>query len=172
MKNKKTAGLTLTEMLCCVVIMLLVSIGMVNGVSLAVRNYQSSLMASESQLLCSTISSLVTDELRYAGAVDWNARPIQFGSPSYGRCYFGQNDEKQVTLNTVSEAGTDTGKSYKLLPSRAYHFGMGAKVTIEPKEEPKENTPNTFSVTIIVSAPNNGPELAKSEFDVEQLNPT
>ena len=109
MKNKKTAGLTLTEMLCCVVIMLLVSIGMVNGVSLAVRNYQSSLMASESQLLCSTISSLVTDELRYAGAVDWNARPIQFGSPSYGRCFFSQNDENQVTLNTVSEAGTDTG---------------------------------------------------------------
>lgn len=172
MKNKKTAGLTLTEMLCCVVIMLLVSIGMVNGVSLAVRNYQSSLMASESQLLCSTISSLVTDELRYAGAVDWGKDPIQFGSPSYGRCYFGQNDEKQVTLNTVSEAGTDTGKSYKLLPSRAYHFGMEAKVTIEQVTiEPKENTPNTFSVTILVSAPN-GAELAKSQFDVEQLNPT
>lgn len=168
MKNKKTAGLTLTEMLCCVVIMLLVSIGMVNGVSLAVRNYQSSLMASESQLLCSTISSLVTDELRYAGAVDWNARPIQFGSPSYGRCYFSQNEKMQVTLNTVSEAGTDTGKSYKLLPSRAYHFGMGATVTLAKKND----SPNTFSVTIIVSAPNNGPELAKSEFDVEQLNPT
>ena len=169
MKNKKTAGLTLTEMLCCVVIMLLVSIGMVNGVSLAVRNYQSSLMASESQLLCSTISSLVTDELRYAGAVDWEKDPIQFGSPSYGRCYFAQNDEKQVTLNTVSEAGTDTGKSYKLLPSRAYHFGMEAEVTLKQKQ--KENSPNTFSVTIVVSAPN-GAELAKSQFDVEQLNPT
>ena len=169
MKNKKTAGLTLTEMLCCVVIMLLVSIGMVNGVSLAVRNYQSSLMASESQLLCSTISSLVTDELRYAGAVDWNAEPIQFGSPSYGRCYFSQNEKKQVTLNTVSEAGTDTGKSYKLLPSRAYHFGMEAEVTLKQKQ--KENSPNTFSVTIVVSAPN-GAELAKSQFDVEQLNPT
>ena len=169
MKNKKTAGLTLTEMLCCVVIMLLVSIGMVNGVSLAVRNYQSSLMASESQLLCSTISSLVTDELRYAGAVDWGKDPIQFGSPSYGRCFFSQNDEKQVTLNTVSDAGIDTGKSYKLLPSRAYHFGMEAEVTLKQKQ--KENSPNTFSVTIVVSAPN-GAELAKSQFDVEQLNPT
>ena len=168
MKNKKTAGLTLTEMLCCVVIMLLVSIGMVNGVSLAVRNYQSSLMASESQLLCSTISSLVTDELRYAGAVDWQKDPIQFGSPSYGRCYFSQNEKKQVTLNTVSEAGIDTGKSYKLLPSRAYHFGMEAKVTLAKKD----GSPNIFSVTILVSAPNNGPELAKSQFDVEQLNPT
>ena len=167
MKNKKTAGLTLVEMLCCVVIMLLVSIGMVNGVSLAVRNYQSSLMASESQLLCSTISSLVTDELRYAGAVDWEKTPIQFGSPSYGRCCFAQNDENQVT-NTVSEAGIDTGKSYKLLPSRAYHFGMEANVTLTKKE----NSPNTFSVTILVSAPNNGPVLAKSQFDVEQLNPT
>lgn len=168
MKNKKTAGLTLTEMLCCVVIMLLVSIGMVNGVSLAVRNYQSSLMASESQLLCSTISSLVTDELRYAGAVDWSTSPVQFGSPSYGRCYFSQNEKKQVTLNTVSEAGIDTGKSYKLLPSRAYHFGMRAEVTLKQKE----GSLNTFSVTIVVSAPNNGPELAKSQFDVEQLNPT
>ena len=167
MKNKKTAGLTLTEMLCCVVIMLLVSIGMVNGVSLAVRNYQSSLMASESQLLCSTISSLVTDELRYSGAVDWGKDPIQFTSPSYGPCVFGQNEKKQVTLNTVSEAGVLTGKSYKLLPSRAYHFGMEAEVTLKSKE----NSPHTFSVTILVSAPN-GAELAKSKFDVEQLNPT
>ena len=165
MKNKKTAGLTLVEMLCCVVIMLLVSIGMVNGVSLAVRNYQSSLMASESQLLCSTISSLVTDELRYAGAVDWSTSPVQFGSPSYGRCYFAQNDENQVTLNTVSEAGIDTGKSYKLLPSRAYHFGMEAEVTLSKKDK----SDNTFLVTVRISDSKDR-KLVENVFEVEKLN--
>ena len=46
---------------------------------------------------------------------------------------------------------------------------MEAEVTLKQKQ--KENSPNTFSVTIVVSAPN-GAELAKSQFDVEQLNPT
>ena len=78
MKLKNKSGLTLVEMLCCVVVMLLVSIGMVNGVSLAVRNYESSLMSSESQVLCSTLTNLVSDELRYSGAVNWEADPIRF----------------------------------------------------------------------------------------------
>ena len=83
-KLKNESGLTLVEMLCCVVVMLLVSIGMVNGVSLAVRNYESSLMSSESQVLCSTLTNLVSDELRYSGAVNWEADPIRFYSRTYG----------------------------------------------------------------------------------------
>lgn len=163
MKNKKTAGLTLTEMLCCVVIMLLVSIGMVNGVSLAVRNYQSSLMASESQVLCSTLTSVVSDELRYAGPVKWE-NPISFYSRSYGRrCVFDQNEEHQVTLKPVDDSGY-VGTGFNLLPGRAYHFGMGAKVEIKRK-----GTEDTFLVTVRISDSQDR-ELVKNDFEVEKLN--
>lgn len=163
MKNKKTAGLTLTEMLCCVVIMLLVSIGMVNGVSLAVRNYQSSLMASESQVLCSTLTSIVSDELRYAGPVKWE-NPISFYSRSYGRrCVFAQNEERQVTLKPVDDIDY-VGTGFNLLPGRAYHFGMKAEVEIKRK-----GTEDTFLVTVRISDSQNR-ELVKNDFEVEKLN--
>ncbi len=165
MKNKKTAGLTLTEMLCCVVILLLVSIGMVNGVSLAVRNYERSLMASESQILCSTLTSVVSDELRYAGPVDWNKEPIAFFSPSYGRpCVFAQNGEHQVTLKPVDDSDF-VGTGFNLLPGRAYHFGMQAKVTLAQKP----GTEKIFLVTILITDSQER-ELVKNDFEVEKLN--
>lgn len=165
MKNKKTAGLTLTEMLCCVVIMLLVSIGMVNGVSLAVRNYQSSLMASESQVLCSTLTSVVSDELRYAGPVDWDKDPISFYSRSYGRpCVFAQNEEHQVTLKPVDDIDY-VGTGFNLLPGRAYHFGMKAKVTLSKKDKPE----NTFLVNVLITDSQDR-KLVENDFEVEKLN--
>ncbi len=164
MKLKNKSGLTLVEMLCCVVVMLLVSIGMVNGVSLAVRNYESSLMSSESQVLCSTLTNLVSDELRYSGAVNWEAAPIRFYSRTYGsECIFSQNDSKQVTLNEIQRDGTPAQRGYKLLPNRSYHLGMRANVTLSKAKD------NIFSVTILVTDSKNR-ELARNEFEVEKLN--
>ena len=164
MKLKNKSGLTLVEMLCCVVVMLLVSIGMVNGVSLAVRNYESSLMSSESQVLCSTLTNLVSDELRYSGAVDWEAYPIRFYSRTYGsECIFSQNDSKQVTLNEIQRDGTPAQRGYKLLPNRSYHLGLRASVTLSKAKD------NIFSVTILVTDSKDR-ELARNEFEVEKLN--
>ena len=164
MKLKDKSGLTLVEMLCCVVVMLLVSIGMVNGVSLAVRNYESSLMSSESQVLCSTLTNLVSDELRYSGAVDWEANPIRFYSRTYGsECIFSQNDSKQVTLNEIQRDGTPAQRGYKLLPNRSYHLGLRASVTLSKAKD------NIFSVTILVTDSKDR-ELARNEFEVEKLN--
>lgn len=164
MKLKNKSGLTLVEMLCCVVVMLLVSIGMVNGVSLAVRNYESSLMSSESQVLCSTLTNLVSDELRYSGAVDWEAAPIRFYSRTYGsECIFSQNDSKQVTLNEIQRDGTPAQRGYKLLPNRSYHLGLRASVTLSKAKD------NIFSVTILVTDSKDR-ELAQNVFEVEKLN--
>lgn len=164
MKLKNKSGLTLVEMLCCVVVMLLVSIGMVNGVSLAVRNYESSLMSSESQVLCSTLTNLVSDELRYSGAVNWEEAPIRFYSRTYGsECIFSQNDSKQVTLNEIQRDGTPAQRGYKLLPNRSYHLGMRASVTLSKAKD------NIFSVTILVTDSKDR-ELARNVFEVEKLN--
>ena len=164
MKNRAKAGLTLVELLCTIVIMLLVSVGMVEGVNLAVKNYKKSLLSSESQVLCSTLTNLVSDELRYSGAVDWEANPIRFYSRTYGsECIFSQNDSKQVTLNEIQRDGTPAQRGYKLLPNRSYHLGLRASVTLSKAKD------NIFSVTILVTDSKDR-ELARNEFEVEKLN--
>lgn len=156
MKNRAKAGLTLVEMLCTVIIVLLFSVGLVNGMSLAVKSYQQSLMSSESQILVSTLTSIVSDELRYSGTVtapaDGEGR-VSFFSRTYGEdSAFSQNEDGQVLL-----------KGNKLLPSKAYHYGMQASVQLTVPEK------DVFHVVIEVTSAS-GNSLAKSEFDVERLN--
>ena len=57
MKQKRIAGMTLMELLCALAVVLLVSAGMVLGVSLAVRSYERSVTNSEAQVLCSNADS-------------------------------------------------------------------------------------------------------------------
>lgn len=156
MKNRAKAGLTLVEMLCTVIIVLLFSVGLVNGMSLAVKSYQQSLMSSESQILVSTLTSIVSDELRYSGTVTAPAEgegTVSFFSRTYGEdSAFSQNGDGQVLL-----------KGNKLLPSKAYHYGMQASVKLTVPEK------NVFHVVIEITSAS-GNSLAKSEFDVERLN--
>lgn len=62
-------GFTLVEMLCTIVIILLISALVVTGVQLGVRSYHRSVSDSEAQVLCSTLTTAISDELRYAGTV-------------------------------------------------------------------------------------------------------
>lgn len=64
MKQKKKAGLTMVELLCALAVLLLVAACMVVGVSLAIRSYDRSLASSEAQVLCATLQTTVSDELR------------------------------------------------------------------------------------------------------------
>ena len=64
--------MTLVELLCALAVVLLVSAGMVLGVSLAVRSYERSVAGSEAQVLCSTLETIVSDELRYAGTLKYD----------------------------------------------------------------------------------------------------
>ena len=68
-KQKKKAGLTMVELLCALAVLLLVAACMVVGVSLAVRSYDRSLASSEAQVLCATLQTTVSDELRYSGTL-------------------------------------------------------------------------------------------------------
>lgn len=153
MKLKQKTGLTLVEMLCTIVILLLVSLGMTGGVRLAVSSYDRSMMRSESEILASTLTSLVSDELRYSGTVDWESSPISFFSRTYGEnSAFGQNDDGQVTL-----------ANNKLLPKKAYHYNMQATVQLSRVRD------DIFGVVITVTD-SKGNELSRSEFQVEKLN--
>ena len=90
MKLKDKKGLTLVEMLCTVAILVLVSMVMVLGVQLGVRSYAKSVSYSEAQVLCSTLTTTISDELRYSGTLKVNGSGSvtgffsqQFGSGDY-----------------------------------------------------------------------------------------
>lgn len=153
--GKWKKGFTLVEMLCSVLVLLLVSMGMATGARIAMEHFASSVSNSEAQVLCQTITTVVSDELRYSGTVDWEKNPIRFFSQNYGGedCSFGQNGDGQVTLGKMN-----------LLPGKSYPYHMQAKVQVEGFQEEMR-----FRVTVTVMN-SGGKILAENCFDVEKLN--
>lgn len=68
-KLRDRRGFTLTELLCAVLIVLLVSALLTVGVRFAGRTYNSSMQLSEAQELCSSLTSVISDKLRFCGTV-------------------------------------------------------------------------------------------------------
>lgn len=154
MRNWKK-GFTLVEMLCSVLVLLLVSMGIATGARIAVEHYAASVTNSEAQVLCQTLTTVVSDELRYSGTVNWDSSPISFFSQNYGgeNKSFGQNAQGQVTLGDMN-----------LLPGKSYPYRMQASVSVTGYREERR-----FRVTVTVMD-HSGEELATNTFDVEKLN--
>lgn len=156
MKRNKKSGFTLVEMLCTIIILLLVTLGVVTGVQLAMRSYAKSVSNSEAQVLCATLTSSVSDKLRSSGKVNVDTTPITFFCPEIGNnASFSQNEKGQVLLGDM-----------KLLPARAYPYGMRAQVEIEGFD----SSTNIFTVSVTVTDAT-GKKLSGNEFQVEVLNP-
>ena len=154
-KNRSRGGFTLVEMLCTIVVLLLLSGLMATGVRLGVFSFRKSVMASESQVLCTTLRTIVSDELRYAGTTTVDGGTINFFSQNYGEfSSFSSSEDGQVLL-----------KGNKVLSSRAYPYGMKASVKISSYD----STTRIFKASVTVTD-SSGKTLASSDFEVEKLN--
>ncbi len=116
-KLKDSGGLTLVEMLCAVLILILLSLMLNTGLHMAVNSYQSITAESETQLLLCTLADAVSDELRYAHDITTGADGSLI---SYNGVSFTLSDSNQLYL-TDSEGG-----SKRLLPPGAYRHGTYA----------------------------------------------
>jgi prepilin-type N-terminal cleavage/methylation domain-containing protein len=155
-KKRAKSGFSLIEMLCALVVMVLVSCLMAVGVRVAVKAYNTEVMHSESQVLCSTIRTMVNDELRYAGTVDTSGNKIAFFSQNYGKAVsYSTNDDGQVVLG-----------ENKILASKSYPYGMKASVNIKSYDA----STRIFSVDVKVTKSDGSCILAESSFQVKQLN--
>ncbi len=171
-KLKNNKGLTLTELLCAIIVMLLVTAVMVVGIRLGTQAYVKSVSMSEAQQLCSTLTTLVSDELRYSGTINVaNDGTVSFFSTHFGKNdngkyrSFGQNADGQVTL----------GDNKKILSSKSYPYNLKAKVTLEYKQDfdgdgNNDNDNGVFTATIIVYRTSETAVLATTTFQVEPLN--
>lgn len=107
-KLRSRRGLTLTELLVAMLILSLVTVGVATGISASLRVYRQATETSDAQMLTSTLSTALMDELRYARDVSGTDDPI-FTSGT-----FGENVSVEVLDGLVTVGGE------KLLGSTAY----------------------------------------------------
>ena len=151
--------MSLVELLSAVLVMLLVTSLLVLGVRIGTKAYVKSVSMSEAQILCATLATLITDELRYAGTIQVDADDrVGFFSQNFGGAdgtvsYFAADENGQITLG-----GTP------ILSKRAYPYGLQAAVKLSYAK-----TENRFTAILTVCGADGG-ELARTEFEVEPLN--
>lgn len=153
-KLRNQNGLTLTEMLCTVIIVLLFSSLVAVGANAAVRSFRISMADSQAQELCSTLTTAISDKLRYC-TVETNAVFIQ------GVGYVNGAPNEIFTLNS------DSGQVYlgenKFLGAYAYPEGLKVKEFSVTYEE------NVFNVQFQIKD-RRETKLAEANFQVKQIN--
>ena len=151
--------MSLVELLSAVLVMLLVTSLLVLGVRIGTKAYVKSVSMSEAQILCATLTTLITDELRYAGTIQADADGrVGFFSQNFGGAdgavsYFAADENGQITLG-----GTP------ILSKRAYPYGLQAAINLRYAK-----TENRFTAILTVCGADGG-KLARTEFEVEPLN--
>ena len=148
-KLRDRRGFTLTELLCAVLIVLLVSALLTVGVRFAGRTYNSSMQLSEAQELCSTLTSVISDKLRFCGTVTPGA------DGSLDHIFIQDLGSGQLTLGST-----------KLLSSAAYPRGLRVRdVSLR-----YDSASGIFTVTLQVGTADS--TLAETDFEVRRLNHT
>lgn len=177
-KIKNNSGMTVFELLCAVLILLLVSSGMASAVSLGVRQYQKSIRDSEAKVLYSTLMTVLSNELAYTtdirvDAVDGSGKGnvLQFQSQNYvieGNLSTLMTDESgdkgygQILLGNSK----NTSENMRVLGKAAYANGLLAKVT----SITYDNSNCCFSVYLSIGY--QGTECYGGEFQVQNVNRT
>ena len=82
-KLRSRRGMTLTEVLMALLILSLVTVGMAAGIGASLQVYRQATEASDAQMLASTLSTALMDELRYARDISGTTNPT-FTSGTFG----------------------------------------------------------------------------------------
>lgn len=154
-KLRSKSGLTLVEMLAAVAVLSLMSVMIHTGLQLVINNYHTMIGKSETQLLLSTVTDTLADELRYARDIDAGEDGLlkTFTSVSYGR----------RTEILIGNKGQLLANGKRLIASGAYGNG---RYTVTELVITYDNP--VFSVHVKVSG--TGDIAAETDFDVTCLN--
>lgn len=175
-KLKNSIGFTLSEVLVAVLIMVLASIGMVTAVVLSNNQLTKQTRLSEANELYTTLSSLITNELRYTGEISLE-NGNNYVSSFYSSTYAQKNKENS-SLEKVDEEGNivsnDYGylalgseKPYKLLVGVSTYgsYDLGANATIQYNQNL-----NLFTVTLKIGVITTKEQLLTYTFNVRPMN--
>lgn len=110
-KLKDSSGLTLVEMLCATVILVLLCLMLNSGLGMAIKTYQGITAESETQLLLSSLSDALADKLRYC---------VVYTDEATGECSGTSIGEITVNNGRIFVTGSVSGEQKPLLPDGAY----------------------------------------------------
>lgn len=170
-KLKSNQGMTMVELLCATMILLLVSAGMVSGIQLAQRQYFKSMRDSDAQVLFSTIESILTNELRYTTQVHYSEE-TNLVETFYSVTYAVKNHETALVAldgeGNLAEFG-ELALGYdnefnRILGTASYPRGLGASAKVYYNKDDK-----IFTVFLTISL-NDSPYLENRSFQVRALN--
>ena len=145
-------GFTLTETLTAVAVLALLALALAAGLPTAMRVYRSVTTQAEASVLCATLSTAVSDELRFSANAGSNPDGAFFDSATFGRkASFSADGEGHITIG-----------GRELLGPAAYTSGLKAdiQVTYDGK---------VFHVDLSVTD-GDGNEAASAALDVAPVN--
>lgn len=148
-KLRARRGMTLTEVLVSLLILSLVTVGVVAGVSASLRIYRQAVEASDAQMLASTLSTALMDELRYARDIQTNG---SFTSDTFGEGSSVEVDDGRITVG-----------GQNLLTDAAY---AGLRVNTADVAY----AGGVFHVELTIRGRTEGRYIRTTSFDVRPLN--
>ena len=174
---KSRAGMTLVELLCAVLILMLVSESLTLGTRFAKEQYLESMRTSQSVELYNTVQTILSNELRYTTDVQMDGKNV---SKFYSVTYAIQSD--LTKLMTLDEQGQETsGYGYlalgntnsrtgkleynRILSNAAYTNGLRVKVDAFTYNL----ITKYFTVTLSIQADEND-YISNRSFQVKALN--
>ncbi|MDO4502435.1 MAG: hypothetical protein Q4D06_04550 [Coriobacteriia bacterium] len=142
---KDRGGYSLGELLVAMVIMGLVSMLLATGVSVSAKQYQQSLVGSESQSLCSTLTASLTSALRSADDFTLEGTTVKDGTEHYAYQRFWAADAYRTGVVALDAKGkevasgkpgylalkTTDGKYTPLVSQSTYTQGMLATAKLD-----------------------------------------
>lgn len=176
--GSKVKGFTLGEMMVVVLILSLATAGLVSTVALASRQFDSSMRQSESMILCSSLKTVIIDELAYTteihvGEADENGElpVVSFQSQNYaqeeclGSWTTDNSGSNGYGLIAIGNAD-DLDEQMLVLGKGAYARGVTAKVV----KIVYSNDTHLFTVELSICYQGN--EVTNEVFQVRNVNLT
>lgn len=153
-KLRCNRGMTLTEVLCAVLVLSLVSGLLAVGVGFAVKSYNSSMQTAQAQTLCTTLTTALSDKLRYCRTRE--ERHFFENVGAVERLYL---QDGQVMIQRPE------GETEKLLGANAYPRGLRvADLSVQ-----YDNVGRLFRVSFRVTDSSGQKTLAQAAFAVKRL---
>ena len=141
-KINSQKGYTLFEALAALLILLLVSAGMANGIRFGIEQYYKAMKASQAKVLCSTLSSVLSNDLRFTTYVAEKDGTLEYLSPGYSpeeEAHRGEystiwclDDDGNPTdgLGQIAIGTVSGSELHKVLGGAAYPEELRARVTL------------------------------------------
>lgn len=169
-KLNSESGLTLVEMLCAVVILILLGLLLNTGLQMAMSTYRTIVARSEVELLLSTAVDALADDLRYARDVTGSGASFTYTSDSFGV-------GAALEVNSDGQIVAKVGEERKRLLSTGAYGLNGAyqvKKTADDTEIVNWNeAAGTFTIKLSVQTKDGkiGAETPAEGVTVRCLNP-